>query len=118
MSTEITVVEQPAQVVVGEGADRVTVDVTQPLTSVVEVSLGPSGPAGPIGPDGAAADSFEFTQSVASGNWIVNHNLGRKVSLTLYTVGGSEIEAEVLHTSINQCIAYFAFPIAGTARAS
>lgn len=61
------------------------------------------------------ANSYEQTFSEAT-SWTVNHNLGRKPIVGLFSQGGAEIMAEVIHTNTNQCIAYFASPIAGGVR--
>lgn len=74
------------------------------------------GPAGPPGAGGGAADSYTHNQSSASATWTINHNLGRLPIVTLLTPGLVEFEAELVHTSNNQCIAYLATPLAGQAR--
>lgn len=68
------------------------------------------------GTAGAAPASFEqaFASTVS---WIVNHNLGREPFISVLSVGGSELIAEVQHTSINQSIVYFSSPQAGRIRA-
>lgn len=60
---------------------------------------GPQGPAGPIGPPGTA---YEHTQAIAATVWTVNHNLGFRPDVAVFTTGGLEVEAEVLHMSTNQ----------------
>lgn len=59
--------------------------------------------------------SYEQSFSEAT-SWIVNHNLGRRPIVALFSQGGAEIMAEVIHISSNQFIAYFASPIAGGVR--
>lgn len=59
---------------------------------------------------------FEFIQSTASNTWTINHNLGFKPTVTVFSVGGLEVEADVQHTSVNQTIIYFNNPFAGSAR--
>lgn len=68
------------------------------------------------GRDGVA-EAYGHNQPSAAAEWIINHNLGYRPSVTLYSVGGAEIEGEVLHISNNQARAYFAVAIAGSARA-
>jgi hypothetical protein len=46
--------------------------------------------------------SYDHTQSVAATVWTVNHNLGFYADVAVFTTGGLEIEAEVLHMSVNQ----------------
>lgn len=62
------------------------------------------------------ARAFEHTQSAPSATWTINHNLGFRPSVTLFTVGGVEFEAEIIHLSDNQCVVYIATSIAGQAR--
>lgn len=64
----------------------------------------------------ASSSVFTFTQSAASTTWTVNHNLGFRPDVSLTTVGGQEFEADIIHTSTNQCIVYLTSPLAGQAR--
>lgn len=66
--------------------------------------------------DAIAAIGYLHTQSDPAMTWTVNHNLGYKPAVELYTVGGMEFEAEVVHTSANQCIVYLVKDIAGFVR--
>ena len=66
----------------------------------------------------AAAAPASFEQAFASAlSWIVNHNLGREPFVSVLNTGGSELIAEVQHTSINQSIVYFSAAQAGRIRA-
>jgi hypothetical protein len=71
--------------------------------------------AGPVGPPGAGA-GYNFAQTATSAVWTINHNLGYKPSVQVFTVGGLEMLAEVQHNSINQVIVTFNTAVAGTAR--
>lgn len=64
--------------------------------------------------DGGLA-AYTHTQGSASATWTINHNLGRKVSVTLFTVGGMQMLGDVTHTSINQAVVNFASAVAGSA---
>lgn len=56
---------------------------------------------------------FTATFSAAL-QWIVNHNLARRpMSVRVLTVGGVEVEAEVVDMTDNQCIVSFASAQAG-----
>lgn len=66
--------------------------------------------------DAIAAIGYLHTQTDPASTWTVNHNLGYKPAVELYTVGGMEFEAEVLHTSVNQCVVYLVVEIAGFVR--
>ncbi len=57
---------------------------------------------------GGEALPHVHTQSTASVEWVVNHNYGfRPGSISLLTTGGSLMEAEVQHISLNQLRVYF-----------
>ena len=71
---------------------------------------------GPPGPPGSSSTaSFEHAQSSASDTWTVNHNLGFRPAVSVLSVGGKEMWAEVIHTSVNQFVAYFDAPTTGIA---
>jgi hypothetical protein len=73
------------------------------------------GRQGPRGADGAAGgQQFTHTQSQASAEWIVNHNLGRRPGAEILTVGGMVMDAEVVHISVNQLRVYFKTAMAGS----
>ncbi len=46
--------------------------------------------------------------------WIVNHNLNKRPNIDVYSVGGKEMLAEIIHTSLNQVIVYFDEPLSGS----
>ncbi|MFH1493735.1 MAG: collagen-like protein [Pseudomonadota bacterium] len=77
---------------------------------------GPTGAAGPIGPPGANGGGYVHSQSSAEVLWIINHNLGVRPAISVTDTGGSELDAEVLHVSMNQCHIMFNAPTAGLAR--
>ena len=95
------------QIEIVENSNRITV---QPSgNSIVVAAVGQQGANG-------TAVAFIFTQSVAASTWIINHNLGFKPTVSLYTQGNHEMEGDILHTSDNQVMVYFAAAIAGFAR--
>jgi hypothetical protein len=59
---------------------------------------------------------FVHTQASGSAAWIINHNLGRRPLISVLSPGGVEVEAEVVHVSINQAQVLFATPTTGSAR--
>ncbi len=75
----------------------------------------PRGAPGPTGPPGAV-DDYVFTQGTPAATWTINHNLGRKPLVSLLTVGGMEMNADILHVSVNQVQVNFAQATAGSAR--
>lgn len=58
---------------------------------------------------------YEHTQSVASDMWTVNHNKGSRPSIAVYSAGGKEIWAEIIHNNVNQALIYFDSAITGSA---
>ena len=80
---------------------------------VVEViHPGPQGPPGESSTDG----SHIHQQPTASSTWIINHNLGFRPAVEVYNTGSQEIEADIVHTSVNQTVVSFTTAIAGYAR--
>lgn len=92
---------------VGSSQNRVVVQRAQLRVAAVGVQ-GPAGPGSNAG--------YNHVQGSASNTWTINHNLGYRPSVELFTTGGVEFEAEVIHTTVNQCIVYLATAIAGSAR--
>lgn len=64
---------------------------------------------------GSGLSAYTHTQGSASDTWTINHNLGRKVGVTLFTVGGIQMLADVSHPSNNQAVATFVSAVAGSA---
>lgn len=69
-------------------------------------------------PVGAAAASpgHVHQQAVESVEWVVNHNLGYKPSVSVLIDGVTEAEALVTHSSTNQARIQFLIPCRGSAR--
>jgi hypothetical protein len=61
------------------------------------------------------ATSYTHTQGSASASWTITHNLGRKVQVTLFTVGGVEMLGDITHTSTNVATVTFVSAVAGSA---
>lgn len=79
----------------------------------VHVSLINTGLQGPPGPPGPGATFYDHDQSSPAAEWVVNHNLGRLVSVTVLSPGGVEVEAEIVQVSINQTRVFFNQPQTG-----
>ena len=79
---------------------------------------GPPGPQGIQGPAGASGNSYDHTQASPAAVWTVNHNLGYMPDVSVFTSGGLEVEAEILHLSSNQTQITMLVPMAGFARFS
>lgn len=69
---------------------------------------------GPQGPPGVAG-GFEYTRDVAATNWIIDHNLGRKVHVSIFSDGAEVVHADVNHGSVNQTTISFPAPTTGSA---
>jgi hypothetical protein len=63
---------------------------------VVVTSVGTQGPAG------TASTSEVFTQAVASNEWVINHSLNKKPSVTIVTATETTVVGEVTYNSNNQ----------------
>lgn len=72
-----------------------------------------TGPAGPQGPAGSGI-GFDFTQAVAAGSWIINHNLGYYPSVSVQ-IGGASGIVDITYGSVNQVTLTFATMQSGTA---
>ncbi len=59
--------------------------------------------------------NFIFTQAVAAMVWNINHNLGRKPSVTILDNSGCRIYASEVHIDINNTQITFIDATAGTA---
>lgn len=99
-------------VVIVEDDGVVNVVETAEVVNVIETpaAQGPSGAAGQ-----SANASYPHMQGTALDVWTVNHNLGFRPAITVLSVGGREMWAEILHTSANQAMVYFDSPVAGMA---
>lgn len=64
---------------------------------------------------GAGDKHFEFTQSSPSSTWTINHNLGKRPSVTVVDSAGTEWHSEAQHVSDNTCVVKFAAPFSGKA---
>lgn len=71
---------------------------------------------GTQGPPGASGAGFVFTQASPATEWVINHNLGFRPSVEIIDTGGNEVDAQVLHVSVNQARVYFNTATAGEAR--
>lgn len=60
-------------------------------------------------------DFFQHDQPSPAPVWTINHNLGRRPSVTVRSVGGLKVEPDILHVSDNQVQILFSAPFAGGA---
>lgn len=74
------------------------------------------GPKGETGdPGGGGLGNVEIPIPTPLDVWVLNHNLGAQPQITLLSVGGKELVAEIIRTSDNQALVYFDTPMAGKA---
>jgi hypothetical protein len=70
------------------------------------------------GPAGPPPTRYLHAQTVASTEWIVNHNLGRCPAMVVMTPGGLVVDAEIVCVSPNQCRVLLAMPMTGSCACS
>lgn len=103
MSTET----KKVSFVVAEKVERVVASRSQ-VVNVVSC-----GSQGPRGASSGSTEPFYFMTPLST--WVVNHNLGRRPVVSVFSVGGVEMFAEIIHTSTNQCQVMFDDPVTGYA---
>lgn len=59
--------------------------------------------------------NFEFTQSVASASWSINHNLGKRPSVTIIDTGGNQVIGDIIYVDNNNITLNFSAAFSGTA---
>lgn len=63
----------------------------------------------------AAAEPYEHVQASSSAEWIINHNLGRNVSLYVLDSAGNGLLCQALNVTTNQARVYFNAALTGRA---
>lgn len=58
---------------------------------------------------------YEYIKGTPSATWVINHNLGKKPSVTVIDSAGTEVEGQVVHTDINNLIITFSAAFSGKA---
>lgn len=86
------------------------VKVTPSVVGKVQILGGVPGPPGPSG----QGINVQFLSPLDE--WLINHNLGYKPVVELFTIGGVKMQAAIIHTSVNQVLVQFNSPTAGSAR--
>ena len=103
-----------------EISDGDVIVVTDEVVTIIEEGIqGPEGIPGPQGlqgiqgpkgdrgeqglpGSGSAQETYEHVQSVASAQWIIDHNLNRFPSVTVVTSSGDEVDCGVRYDSANR----------------
>lgn len=95
------------------------VDIT--LLPGVPGQRGPTGPAGPGASDQQilevipAAVAYNHVQNASSTTWTIIHNLKFLPNVTAFDSSGTQVEGNVVHSSINQLTIEFSAAISGNA---
>ncbi|PRH79393.1 hypothetical protein C6N75_09935 [Streptomyces solincola] len=90
--------------------------VDYPVNALTLSQGGQQGPPGPPGVPGAPGGFvYEHTQSVAAATWVINHNIGRRVHVSVFDSSGRQVETDVEHGTTNQTSVIFATPTTGSA---
>lgn len=75
--------------------------------------IGPTGPAGPPGAPGGSA--YIHNQTTPASTWVIDHDLSRKVHVTLFDVFNVVIYADIEHGTPDQTTVTFPDPMTGSA---
>lgn len=113
MSVRIVTTPSPVRIVRYPDGHRIQRNI-EPVR-ILHLGTGPPGRPGAPGSGGSAV-GYIHTQGSPALEWIVNHNLNVFPNVTVYSVGGQEVEAQVVHMSLNQTRIYFSTETAGSAR--
>lgn len=100
--TNLKLIIQPPPVL------RATVTPPAEFKTTLQVGQGPAGPSG-----AGVLPPFQFLTPMSV--WVINHNLNRRPLVGVFTIGGMEMLAEVIHISANQVQVSFDDPVAGYA---
>jgi hypothetical protein len=76
---------------------------------------GPKGEDGDPGSGGGSGSFYEHTQSSASADWEVEHNLGKKPSVTVIDSGGDLVLVTPTYVNDNTLTLHFSAPFSGVA---
>lgn len=110
MSDDILIIYESPETLTLLDIDDGTLVVTVPYeeTLIIQSDIFPSSVGG----------AYEHFQNSPASTWTINHNLSYKPSVSIFSLGGIEIEAAIQHATNNQTIINFVVPTAGTATLS
>jgi hypothetical protein len=89
-----------------------------PLYPVVDTNFLPAVPQRVTSKQIVSLVSYTHTQSAASAQWVVTHNLGFKPNVTVFDSAGDIVEGNIIHNSVNQLTLQFSAPMSGLAQLS
>lgn len=104
----IDIVENSGHVVTVEATPAVQLDIASTGLQ------GPAGPQGPTGPAGGEVIVYD-RNGVPASQWVIDHDLGRLVHVTVVLDDGEEITTDVTQGTPNTCTIVFAQPTSGKA---
>jgi len=88
-------------------AESIVLDRFDPEIGIVEIECGILAIPQP---------KYTHLQNTPSSVWIVNHNLGVRPIVQVYTLGGMVVTCDILHNSSSQVTLSFSLPISGFAQ--
>lgn len=89
-----------------------------PLYPVVDVDFLPAVPQRVTSKQIIPLISYTHTQSAASAQWVVVHNLGFKPNVTAFDSAGDIVEGHIIHNSVNQLTLQLSAAMSGVAQLS
>lgn len=106
---DVTVVEEVTNVTIAnpDNGETWSVDVAEQTISVVSVGI--------QGPEGPASVTYVHTQSVASDEWVIDHNLDRYPSVSVVDSAGNVIHANVNYITADSLTVEFTAMFSGKA---
>lgn len=114
MTISIVEVAQQWTIQIDEPTGRTVTVVATPEHTLQVGTPGLQGPPGPIGP--AGGDVFVYDRNgVPASQWVIEHDLGRLVHVTVVLDSGEEITTDVIQGDPNTCTITFAQPTSGKA---
>lgn len=111
MSGELTILDGGNELTLLDGGNELAL-IADAAELDIEAEVGIPGQRGAEG----TSQHFDHVQAAETDVWTINHNLGFRPSVALFSGGGEAMWATVLHVSANQTLVYFLSPTSGTAR--
>jgi len=113
----VDIVQRMQRVAVRQDGRRIAVEQVNHRTVVAQkASVGMRIQIGGLqGPPGPGDKNYVHTQASPSALWIVQHNLGKFPSVSVFDSGGDLVEGDVIYDSLNQCTLTFSGAFSGKA---
>ena len=105
----VVTVDVPKTVTVTDNEIQV-VEVADQDEVVTVITVGEQGPAGP-----SSSETYAFTQSVASDEWVIEHGLDRYPAASVVDSAGNTIICDVQYDTSNQITIRFSAAFSGRA---